>query len=99
MIPHRTIRAAVAVLIGAALLALPSAALAADPALQPEQPAIDAGQTIAFSGSGFMPGERVVTWATAPDQAVVGGPYADAGQNGGQIGFRFSVPANALGGR
>jgi hypothetical protein len=99
MIPRSTIRAAVAVLIGAALLALPSAALAAEPALQPGQPVVDAGQTIAFSGSGFTPGERVVTWATAPDQAVIGGPYADASQNGGQIAFRFTMPASALGGR
>jgi hypothetical protein len=90
---------AVAVLLGAALLALPGAALAADPALQPAQPAVEAGQTIAFTGSGFTPGERVVTWATAPDQAVIAGPYADAGQDGGQIAFRFTVPSDALGGR
>jgi len=99
MIRRRTISAAVAVLLGAVLLALPGAASAADPALQPEQPAVDAGQTIAFAGSGFTPGERVVTWATAPDQAVIGGPYAGAQQNGGQITFRFTVPLNALGGR
>jgi hypothetical protein len=99
MIPRRIIRAAVAFLLGIALLALPNAALAAEPALHPGQPVVDAGQTITFSGSGFMPGERVVTWATAPDQAVIGGPYADASQDGGQIAFRFSVPASALGGR
>ena len=99
MIPRRTIGAAIGILIGAALLALPSAASAAEPALQPGQPVVDAGQALAFSGSGFTPGERVVTWATAPDQAVIGGTYADAGQNGGEIAFRFSVPANALGGR
>jgi hypothetical protein len=92
-------RRAVVVLFGGALLAFPSAALAADPALQPEQLTIEAGQTITFNGSGFTPGERVVTWATAPDQAVIGGPYADAGQDGGQIAFRFTVPSNALGGR
>jgi hypothetical protein len=99
MIPRTTFRAALAILIGAALLALPGAAWAAEPALQPEQPVVDAGQAIGFTGSGFTPGERVVTWATAPDQAVIGGTYADAGQNGGEIAFRFSVPANALGGR
>ncbi|HET9223017.1 MAG TPA: hypothetical protein VFO07_10960 [Roseiflexaceae bacterium] len=99
MIPRRTFRAALAVLIGAALLALPGAASAAEPALQPGQPVVDAGQAIGFTGSGFTPGERVVTWATAPDQAVIGGTYADAGQNGGEIAFHFSVPANALGGR
>ena len=99
MIYRRTLHAAIAVLLGAALLTLPNAALAADPALQPEQPTVEAGQTIAFTGSGFTPGERVVTWATAPDQAVIGGPYADAEQDGGQIAFRFTVPSDALGGR
>ena len=99
MIGQRAIRVAAAVILGAALLALPRAALAADPALQPDQPAVDAGQAIAFSGSGFTPGERVVTWATAPDQAVIGGPYAGAQQDGGRIAFRFTVPQSALGGR
>jgi hypothetical protein len=82
----------------AALLALPTAALAADPVLQPAQTSIAAGQPIAFSGSGFTPGERVVTWATAPDQAVIGGPYVDAESNNGAIGFVFTIPGDALGG-
>jgi hypothetical protein len=87
------------VLLGAALLALPSAAKAADPALQPGQPTIAAGQTLAFTGSGFMPGERVVTWATAPDQAVLGGPYTTAEEATGRISFSFTIPDDALGGR
>jgi hypothetical protein len=99
MFHGRTIRGAAAALLGAALLALPGAALAADPVLQPEQPTVTAGQTIAFAGAGFTPGERVVTWATAPDQAVIGGPYAGAERDDGRIGFSFTIPTDALGGR
>ncbi len=98
MIQRRAMRTVV-VLLGAALLALPSVALAADPTLQATEAIVEAGQMIAFTGSGFSPGERVVTWATAPDQAVIGGHYADAGQDGGQIAFHFTVPGDALGGR
>ncbi|MFL5806314.1 MAG: hypothetical protein ACJ8CR_31865, partial [Roseiflexaceae bacterium] len=91
----------VRIILVAALLALlvPGAALAAEFTLAPAQPAIAAGQTIAFTGAGFVPGERVVTWATAPDQAVISGPYASAEGAAGQISFLFSVPSNALGGR
>jgi hypothetical protein len=89
--------------IGIALLlmglALPSVAWAATFTLAPTQPSVDAGQTIVFTGSGFTPGERVVTWATAPDQAVLGGNYADAEGAEGQIEASFDVPDNALGGR
>jgi hypothetical protein len=89
------------IILVAALLALlvPGAALAAEFTLAPTQPSVAAGQTITFTGAGFRPGERVVTWATAPDQAVVSGPYAGAEGAAGQISFLFSVPSHALGGR
>lgn len=80
-------------------LLLPSGAWAAELALAPAQPSVAAGQTIVFSGAGFTAGERVVTWATSPDQAVVGGPYAGAEGAAGQITFHFDVPARAVGGR
>jgi hypothetical protein len=88
-------------LVAATLLALliPSAALAADFTLAPAQPTVDAGQSIVFTGAGFTPGERVVTWATAPDLAVVSGNYAGAEGAEGRITFSFQVPSNALGGR
>ena len=83
------------ILAAAALLALliPGAALAA------AQPAVDAGQSISFTGTGFTLGERVVTWATAPDQAVVSGNYVGADGADGRITFSFQVPSGALGGR
>jgi hypothetical protein len=81
------------------VLLLPGGAWAAEFTLTPAQPSVAAGQTIIFTGTGFTPGERVVTWATAPDQAVVGGPYATAEGQAGQISFHFDVPARAVGGR
>ena len=85
--------------LSTALLLLPTIALAADFTLQADQPTVDAGQTISFTGAGFTPGERVVTWATTPDQAVIGGDYATAESDTGRITFSFRVPANAIGGR
>jgi hypothetical protein len=82
-----------------ALLALPSAVLAQALTLVPEQPSVAAGQWIAFTGAGFTKGERVVTWATAPDQAVIGGETAYAKGTGGQIKVSFHVPKDAISGR
>ncbi len=75
------------ILAAAALLALlvPGAALAADFTLVAALPTVDAGQSISFTGTGFTLGERVVTWATAPDQAVVSGNYAGADSPDGRI--------------
>ena len=83
----------------AALLSAPVAVQAADYALNPTQPSVEAGALIDFTGSGFTQGERVVTWATAPDQAVIGGNYADAAGAEGRIVFNFRVPASDIGGR
>src|SRR3954470_20606625 len=58
-----------------ALLALPSAALAAAFTLTPTTPGVAAGQTMFFTGSGFTPGEQVAIWATAPDQTVISGDF------------------------
>jgi hypothetical protein len=82
-----------------ALLAPPSAAEAQAYTLSPEQPSVAAGEWISFRGSGFTRDERVVTWATAPDQAVIGGNYTHAEGGGGAIEFAFKVPDDAIGGR
>ncbi len=88
--------------IGGLLLAMmlaPRAAQATGFTLQPTQPAVNAGASITFIGTGFIRGERVVTWATAPDQAVIGGDYTGADGDEGRIEVAFEVPANAIGGR
>jgi hypothetical protein len=82
-----------------ALLALPSAVRAQALTLAPDQPSVAAGQRITFTGTGFTQGETVVTWATAPDQAVIGGETAVAKGVEGQIKVSFHVPKNAIGGR
>ena len=85
--------------LGALLLSAPAALHAANYLLNPAQPSVDAGAFIEFTGSGFTRGERVVTWATTPNQAVIGGNYADVKDDEGHIRFTFRVPANAVGGR
>ena len=96
---RRTIRGMVAVLLCAVALALPGAALAAEPTLQAQQASVGAGSAITFDGAGFTPSERVVTWATAPDQGVIGGPFANSQGDTGRITFSFTIPEDALGGR
>jgi hypothetical protein len=81
------------------ITAIPAAAHAADYGLTPEQPSVAAGRTIFFTGTGFVRGERVVTWATAPDQTVFGGNYVIAEGSDGKIEVGFDVPRNAIGGR
>jgi len=89
----------IAALLLALLIALPIAAQAGGFTLQPIQPAVNAGASITFIGTGFIRGERVVTWATAPDQAVIGGDYAGANGDEGRIEVAFKIPASAIGGR
>src|SRR5581483_215248 len=82
-----------------ALVIIPRAASAEGVTLVPEQPSVAAGKTIYFTGAGFIEGERVVTWATAPDQAVLGGDYAAAKGSSGKVEVGFTVPKNAIGGQ
>jgi hypothetical protein len=82
-----------------ALLALPEAALAQGLTLAPDQPSVAAGNSISFTGSGFVRGEQVAIWSTAPDQTVIGGDFAYAEGDTGRITFGFDVPGDALGGR
>lgn len=82
-----------------AFLALPNAVQAAGPTLTPDQPGVVTGQSLTFTGAGFTKGERVATWATAPDQAVIGGETAFAKGDQGQIKVSFRVPKDAIGGR
>jgi hypothetical protein len=53
---------------------------------------------VEFTGSGFAPRERIVSWATAPDQAVLSGPDVVANADG-TLQTRFRVPGNGLSGR
>jgi hypothetical protein len=88
-----------ALLVALALaLALPAGARAADLTLTALAATVDAGKAIRFVGAGFVPGERVVTWATAPDQDVLSGDEETAGADG-RVELSFEVPGNALGGR
>src|SRR5438093_11177989 len=95
---HRARTMGMIALLLLALLALPSAVWAQALTLVPEQPSVAAGQWIAFTGAGFTQSERVVTWATAPDQAVMGGETAVAKGTEGQIKVSFHVPKDAIGG-
>jgi hypothetical protein len=99
MIDRPRLKRAGAALLAALLLGFPAAVRAADLSLSPTQPSVEAGKTIDFVGEGFRPGERVVTWATTPEQAVIGGSYADSEGDAGRIAFSFRVPENAVGGR
>ena len=47
----------------------------------------------------FALGERVATWATAPDQTVFSGPFVYAARADGSVELTFTVPGDALGGR
>jgi hypothetical protein len=65
--------------------------------LEPSEPAVAASKVIEFTGSGFLPGERVSMWYTTPRQFVLGGGYASATSDG-RISRGFAVPADAIGG-
>jgi hypothetical protein len=84
-------------LLAMLLLGAP-AVRAADLSISPAQPSVQAGASLDFTGAGFTPHERVVTWATSPNQAVIGGTYADAEQDG-SVAFNFQVPSSATSGR
>ena len=83
-------------LLAIALLTSPSAR-AAGPGLTPTTSSVTAGDVITFSAEGFTPKERIAIWATAPDQAVLGGGFASANDLG-QAQVSFRIPASALGG-
>jgi len=88
--------------IAALLLAVavtPVAALAESFSLAPAQPSVAAGQTIEFAGAGFTPGERVASWLTAPDQAVLGGEFGIDADADGRVELAFKIPKDAIGGR
>jgi hypothetical protein len=93
-----TLRRTALLLALAASLALPLGVRAADLTLTAQAETVNAGETIRFVGAGFGPGERVVTWATAPDQDVLSGKEEKAGADG-RVELFFEVPRNALGGR
>jgi hypothetical protein len=78
---------------------LPGTAGAQSYTLTAQVPSVQAGNDIEFVGSGFREGERVGSWATAPDGAVLGGDEAEASGPEGSITLRFYVPGGALGGR
>ena len=82
-----------------AVLALPNAVQAEGFTFVPDQPSVAAGYWITFTGTGFTQGERVATWATACDQAVIGGETAVAKGAEGRIKVSFRVPKDAIGGR
>ncbi len=89
--------------ISALLLALvvlgtqPRAAQAEQFSLVPAVPSVAAGSEIEFTGSGFMPGERVSLWYTSPRQSVLGGGYADTLEDG-RFNAGFKLPSEAIGG-
>jgi hypothetical protein len=88
-----------ALIAAVALLALRAPdARAAGATLELRSAEIQAGDTIEFFGAGFLPNERVSYWATAPDQAVLGGGYVGANRDG-EAPFTFEIPPGAIGGR
>ncbi|MEI6778884.1 MAG: hypothetical protein WCK70_18450 [Chloroflexales bacterium] len=81
----------------AVVLLTPVAARATGPSLTAPTPRVTAGEIIWLRAEGFIPGERIVFWTTAPNQAVLSGDYEVADHNGyAEIGFR--VPSNAISG-
>ena len=91
-------RRAALLLALAFVLVLPAGVRAEGLALTASASTVNAGDTVSFAGSGFIPGERVTTWATAPDQDVVSGDHDNA-NNEGRVTLSFRVPSNAVGGR
>lgn len=83
-------------LLAAALLT-PLSARAAGPRLTPTTSSVTAGDVIRLSGEGFAAKERIAVWATAPDQAVLGGDFVSANDSG-QAQISFRIPASAIGG-
>jgi hypothetical protein len=96
---NRTRNTAVIAALLLIFIALPGAVRAEGFSLVPQQPVVEAGQTITFVGMGFTRGERVVTWITTPDQSVIGGDYTGAEGAEGRVEIAFEVPKDAIGGR
>lgn len=92
-------RAAVlfAVALVGLLIAAPRGSRASGMTLAPALPAVSAGQTLDFQGSGYVPYERVSVWATAPNQAVLGGEIYSASSRG-NVRVQFELPEDAIGG-
>ncbi len=80
--PMRTLRTLSLLALLVAVLLTPIAARAADPRLTPQTSGVTAGESIRFSAEGFSPKERIVFWATAPNQAVLSGDYVTADRDG-----------------
>jgi hypothetical protein len=80
------------------LVLLPRMSTASDTTLEPFQPEVSAGEKIRFRGTNFYSDERVSSWATAPDEAVMAGEFARA-NGSGEVTFSFQVPRDAVGGR
>jgi hypothetical protein len=93
----RTLRTLSLLALLVAVLLTPIAARAADPRLTPQTSGVTAGESIRFSAEGFSPKERIVFWATAPNQAVLSGDYVTA-DRGGSARITLRVPADAIGG-
>jgi hypothetical protein len=89
----------VALLLLSIVLDLPAAHAQTAPTIQPTTLTVVAGETIRFTGGGFANGERVATWATAPDGSVYSGDYFYAARADGTAELTFNVPGEALGGR
>lgn len=90
--------ALLALLTALGLIAIPAYAQTKPaPSITPLTASVTAGSIIRFSGNGFTRGERVAFWATAPTQAVLGGFFAIA-QDDGSVAFEFRAPADAVGG-
>lgn len=67
--------------------------------LEPQGVTVRAGQSLTFVGTGFLRDERVASWATGPDAAVVGGAAVSASGDAGRAEVTFEVPERALGGQ
>jgi hypothetical protein len=82
-----------------ALAALPVLSRASEPpSISTSNTNITAGQRVEFTGSNFWAGEKVVNWATGPDQSVANGnTFANAAKDG-SVAFSFDLPRDALSG-
>lgn len=100
MMQHRRWFGVAALVLITLVFGIPAArAQTGAPTIQPTTPIIAAGKTIRFTGAGFALGERVATWATAPDQTVYSGQFFYAARADGTVDLTFHVPGDAPGGR
>ncbi|HWQ15382.1 MAG TPA: hypothetical protein VNL77_21455 [Roseiflexaceae bacterium] len=65
--------------------------------LAPALPRVEAGEVLEFHGAGFVPKERISVWATAPNQAVLGGGHFGASSRG-NVRVQFTLPNDAMSG-